>query len=139
MRAEGTFAVASYQPTDVTPAVDVALGVDVGVATMEKAYAGEVIGRSGTLFSSAFDPARGIGTYVAIEAFEGSLGGVEGTFAFAHAATTTGGNERLHELLVIVPGSGTGGLAGIEGGGGMAVEPDGTHRIWFDYSLPSGP
>ena len=26
-------------------------------------------------------------------------------------------------------------LAGITGGGGMTVDADGTHRIWFDYEL----
>ncbi|MEU7727363.1 DUF3224 domain-containing protein [Streptomyces sp. NPDC040724] len=31
--------------------------------------------------------------------------------------------------------SGTGELAGIAGAGGMAVDADGTHRIWFDYQL----
>ncbi|MGG2465044.1 DUF3224 domain-containing protein [Streptomyces sp. RGM 3693] len=34
-----------------------------------------------------------------------------------------------------VPGSGTGELVGITGVGGIAVDPDGTHRIWFDYDL----
>ncbi|WP_324615422.1 DUF3224 domain-containing protein [Streptomyces sp. NRRL S-920] len=38
-------------------------------------------------------------------------------------------------FVVIVPGSGTGELAGITGTGGIAIDPDGTHRIWFDYDL----
>ncbi|QRX96700.1 DUF3224 domain-containing protein [Streptomyces sp. A1-5] len=37
--------------------------------------------------------------------------------------------------FVIVPGSGTSELAGITGAGGIAVDADGTHRIWFDYGL----
>ncbi|WP_326699914.1 DUF3224 domain-containing protein [Streptomyces sp. NBC_01754] len=34
-----------------------------------------------------------------------------------------------------MPTSGTGAPAGISGGGGMAVDADGTHRVWFDYDL----
>jgi hypothetical protein len=26
-------------------------------------------------------------------------------------------------------------LAEISGGGGLAVDADGTHRVWFDYEL----
>lgn len=106
----------------------------VGVATMRKEYEGEVTGRSATLFTSAFDHARGTGTYVAMESFEGVLDGLEGAFNFAHSATTLG-EGRQSEFFVIVPSSGTGELAGITGTGGMAVDADGTHRIWFDYEL----
>ncbi|MET7710184.1 DUF3224 domain-containing protein [Micromonospora sp. NPDC005189] len=30
---------------------------------------------------------------------------------------------------------GTGDLTGIRGTGGMTVDEDGTHRIWFDFEL----
>jgi Protein of unknown function (DUF3224) len=36
-----------------------------------------------------------------------------------------------------VPSSGTAELSGITGHGGLAIDADGTHRIWFDYDLPS--
>jgi hypothetical protein len=69
-----------------------------------------------------------------MESFEGSLQGVAGAFDFAHSATTlgTGGQD---EFFVVVPGSGTGALTGITGSGGMAVDEDGTHRVWFGYEL----
>ena len=81
---------------------------------MEKTYTGDVVGRSATLFTSAFDAAAGIGTYVAMESFEGSLDGAPGTFNFVHSATT-GGTDRSAEHFAIVPSSGTGDLAGIRG------------------------
>ena len=90
--------------------------------------------RSNTIFVSAFDAAASVGTYVALESFDGALDGRGGTFNFVHSATTTGA-ERMEELFAIVPGSGTAELAGIRGSGGMAIDPDGTHRIWFDYDL----
>jgi Protein of unknown function (DUF3224) len=134
MRAEGTFQVKSFLPTELVPEPAVETGTPVGVATMEKSFEGEVAGRASTLFTAAFDQAAGIGTYVAMESFEGSLNGHDGTFNFAHSATTTG-TDRLSEYFLIVPSSGTGGLAGISGGGGIAVDADGTHRIWFEYEL----
>lgn len=70
-----------------------------------------------------------------MESFEGALGGHEGgTFNFVHAASTTG-DDRANEFFTIVPSSGTAALAGISGGGGLAVDEDGTHRIWFDFEL----
>ena len=136
MRADGKFKVVSFNAAQVPPDVEVATGLPVGVATMEKRFDGEVVGRAATVFTAAFDQGTGVGTYVAMESFEGSLGGVEGAFNFAHSATTTG-TDRSAEHFAIVPTSGTGGLAGISGGGGMAVDADGTHRIWFDYELPA--
>ena len=124
----------SFTPTELSPEPAVATGLPVGVATMEKRYEGEVQGRSATLFTAAFDQSSGVGTYVAMESFEGSLSGVEGTFNFAHSATT-GGTDRSEEFFTIVPTSGTGALTGIRGAGGMAIDADGTHRIWFGYEL----
>jgi hypothetical protein len=46
------------------------------------------------------------------------------------------GTNREAEFLVIVPTSGTGALTGITGTGGLAVDEDGTHRIWFNYEIP---
>ncbi|MFB9903663.1 DUF3224 domain-containing protein [Allokutzneria oryzae] len=133
MRASSTFKVSTFAPTQVdAPPVTTAL--PVGVSTMDKHYDGEVTGRSTTLFTAAFDHTTGAGTYVAMESFEGSLHDRSGTFNFAHSATTLG-EGREGEYFVIVPTSGTAGLAGISGTGGIAVDADGTHRIWFDYEL----
>lgn len=134
MRATGTFTVKAFAPAEVRPDPDVPTGLPVGVATMEKHFEGEVAGRSGTLFTSAFDQAAGVGTYVAMESFEGALQGRQGAFNFVHSAATSG-TGRAQEFFAIVPASGTGELAGISGGGGMAVDADGTHRVWFDYDL----
>lgn len=69
-----------------------------------------------------------------MESFAGSLNGRAGAFNFAHSATTLG-TDRRNEFFVVVPGSGTGALSGITGSGGMAVDEDGTHRVWFDYEV----
>lgn len=133
MRVTGTFEVADFTPAPV-PAFDIKTAVPVGVATMRKRFEGGISGRSATLFTAAYDAATETGTYVAMESFEGSIDGHEGAFNFAHAATTRG-DGREAEYLVIVPGSGTGALAGMHGSGGLSVDADGTHRIWFDYEI----
>ncbi|WP_194817651.1 DUF3224 domain-containing protein [Nocardia sp. XZ_19_385] len=135
MKAIGTFSVTAFVPTDVAPDPPIETALPVGIATMEKEFAGEITGRSATLFTSAFDMASGAGTYLAMESFEGTLGGRTGAFNFAHSATT-GGTDRSDEFFLIVPNSGTGELAGITGTGGLNVDAEGGHHIWFDYELP---
>ncbi|MFE2878534.1 DUF3224 domain-containing protein [Streptomyces roseus] len=134
MRADATFTVTAFVPTELKPEPAVATGLPVGVATLEKHFEGEVTGRSATLFTAAFDQTTGVGTYVAMESFEGTLHGREGAFNFVHSSTTSG-SDRTAEFFTIVPSSGTADLAGISGAGGMSVDADGTHRIWFDYQL----
>jgi hypothetical protein len=68
----------------------IATGLPVGIARMEKRFEGEVSGRAATLFTATFDQTTGVGTYVAMESFEGLLNGAAGTFCFAHSATTAG-------------------------------------------------
>ncbi|MCU7722970.1 DUF3224 domain-containing protein [Actinoplanes sp. KI2] len=135
MRATGTFEVANFTPAAV-PSGDVKTAVPVGVATMTKTFAGDISGRSSTLFTAAYDQTTGVGTYVAMESFEGSIDGLEGAFNFAHSATTLGDNREA-EFFVIVPGSGTGDLTGITGTGGLSIEADGTHTLWLNYEKTS--
>ncbi|MEV0267083.1 DUF3224 domain-containing protein [Streptomyces sp. NPDC050617] len=137
MRATGTFTVKAFVPTELKPEPPepaVSTGLPVGVATMEKHFEGEVAGRSATLFTAAFDQTTGMGTYIAMESFEGSLHGRTGSFNFVHSATTSG-SDRTAEFSTIVPSSGTGELAGIAGASEIAIDADGTHRIRFDYQL----
>ena len=134
MRANGTFSVKAFNPASLTPEPAITTGLRVGVATMEKHFEGDIAGRSATLFTAAFDQATGVGTYVAMESFEGTVDGRRGAFNFVHSATTTG-QDRSSSYFAIVPSSGTGALAGISGTGDLAVDADGTHRVWLDYEL----
>lgn len=135
MHVTGEFRVSSFTPSALNPSpIDVPTGLPTSVATMETHYQGQVTGRSATIFTSAFDHQRGVGTYVAMESFDGSLDGVTGTFNFVHGATTSG-SDRTDEHFLIVPFSGTGDLASIRGSGGVAIDDDGVHRIWFDFEL----
>lgn len=103
---------------------------------MVKTYAGDVTGRSITQFSSAFDQAAGIGSYVALESFEGSIGGRTGTLNFVHAASTSG-EDRSDEYGLIVAGSGTGELAGATGTSACRWIP--TAPIGWPSTSPTDP
>jgi len=134
MITEGTFTVSGFAEVPITQEQPVVTALPVGVATMVKTFTGGVEGRSTTVFTSAFDPERSIGSYVAMESFEGSLDGRGGAFNFMHSASTSG-SDRHAEHVTIVGSSGTGELAGITGGGALEIDADGTHRIRFDYTL----
>jgi hypothetical protein len=134
MKASGTFRVTRFVPAEVAPEPSIVTALPVAVAQMEKHFEGEIVGRAATLFTSAFDGAAGVGSYVALESFEGSVQGRSGAFNFIHSASTRG-TDRADEFFVIVTSSGTGELKGIRGSGGMRVETNGTHHIWFEYEL----
>ena len=134
MRATSSFTTSDYRPEErETPVVT---GVDVGIMTFSKTFAGDIEGRAETLFTSAYSHETGTGTYLAMESFAGSIGGRSGTVNIAHTATTTG-DDRTHHQMVIVPTSGTGDLAGITGTGSLDIDPDGTHHFTLDYELPT--
>ena len=134
MISEGTFTVSGFAGVPVEQERPVTTALGVGVATMAKEYAGGIAGRSTTLFTSAFDPELGVGTYVAMESFEGELDGRAGSFNYVHSASTRG-TDRFDEHLAIVPSSGTGELAGIAGRGAITVDADGIHRLRLEYTL----
>lgn len=130
--SSATFTTSDWEPLDWAP--DITTGLATGHLRMTKTYSGEVDGRSVTQFISAFDQDRGIGHYVAMESFEGTVDGRAGTFNFVHAASTTGADRR-DEYGVIVAGSGTGELTGITGTVALTVDADGTHRMAFTHHL----
>ncbi|GAA2740788.1 hypothetical protein GCM10009868_04300 [Terrabacter aerolatus] len=132
MLSTSTFTTSDFDVTDYVP--DVTTALPTGHLRLRKTYAGDVAGRSVTQFTSAFDQASGVGTYVAMESFEGTVAGRRGAFNFVHAASTTG-TDRDHEYGLIVPGSGTDELAGIEGTVRLRIDDDGTHRMDFDHNL----
>ncbi|WP_415205739.1 DUF3224 domain-containing protein [Rudaea sp.] len=77
--------------------------------------------------------AKGSGGYVAIERVTGTLAGRRGSFALQHNATMTNGTPYLN--IIVVPGSGTGELAGLDGTMKIVIEAGGKHFYEFDYEL----
>jgi len=91
-----------------------------------KVWAGGMDGASRGIMLSAGDPGSGTAGYVALETFDGNIGGRRGTIALQQFGTMGNGEAVLRYELV--PGSGTGELAGF-GGVLELVAGDGTHEV----------
>jgi hypothetical protein len=84
--------------------------------------------------------AKSSGVYVAIETFAGTLQTTSGekksgSFALHHTGIMTNNSPELD--IRVVPGSGTGQLAGISGKMNIIIAPDGKHTYDFEYILPA--
>lgn len=130
-RATGSFLVDTkpLTPYNSSPAAG------VGRLSIDKQYHGDMEGTGKGEMLTAGNPAAGSAGYVAIEYVTATIRGKKGTFALQHSGTMDRGALSL--TISVVPGSGTGGLAGIAGTMNIVVE-SGKHSYAFDYSLPSG-
>ena len=106
-------------------------------AIVDKRYHGDLDGEGRVRLlmcrASADGPLENAG-YIAMEQVSGTLGGRKGTFVFHHwgiaeagAPPRTGGH--------VVPGSGTGELAGMSGTMEIHVDGDGGHTLALDYEI----
>jgi hypothetical protein len=83
---------------------------------------------------AAHEPLTGAGVYVAIDRVAGTLHGKGGSFLIAHRGMRNSEGQELE--IVIVPGSGTGQLAGITGTVGIEIVNK-DHFYSVTYELPS--
>ena len=98
---------------------------------LTKTWTGEAEGASHGTMLTAGDPETGSAGYIASELFEGSLDGRTGTLALQQLGTMADGEPTLTYL--VVPGSGTGELAGITGTLSIVeIHDDGRHEVRFD-------
>jgi hypothetical protein len=101
--------------------------------TIDKAFEGDLEGRSyGEMLSSMGLPEGNAG-YVAIERFKGSLHAKNGSFSLMHYGRMENGSDSL--VLEVVPGTGTGDLAGIKGSMLIIIDSLGRHSYIFEYDI----
>lgn len=128
--ARGTFEV-KMQPLTFE-------GVDaqakLGRMTIDKQISGDLVATTQGQMLSAMTDVKGSATYVAIEHVSGTLHGKRGSFVLHHSGVMNRG-ARSHSVQV-VPDSGTGELAGIEGTFKIDIV-DGKHLYEFAYRLPA--
>jgi|SRR3954471_17067256 hypothetical protein len=122
--AHGTFEV-TITPHDSDDAIG-----RLGIA---KTWSGDLAGTGHGLMLSAGDPAQGRAGYVALEIVEGTLNGRSGSFALQQLGVMSDGDQELR--YDVVPGSGTGELAGIRGTLALTIEDDGSHRYDLAYTV----
>jgi Protein of unknown function (DUF3224) len=128
--AEGTFDVKTspIAPDDATA------GTTIGRYALDKHFHGDLEATSKGEMLGAGNPASGTAGYVAIEQVTGKLDGHSGSFAMQHSGTLDHG--KLELTVKVVPGSGTGDLAGISGSMTI-IAAGGKHSYAFDYELSS--
>jgi hypothetical protein len=129
-RATGTFEVKmTPQATDDYTAAGSALSR----FTFDKQFHGDLEATSKGQMLAAGDYASGSAGYVAMERVTGTLSGRSGAFLLQHSATMDHNVPSLS--ITVVPGSGSGQLAGISGTLNIRIE-GGKHFYDFDYVLP---
>jgi len=108
-------------------------GVNLGHMSIDKAFHGDLEGRSRGEMLSAITSTRGSAGYVAIEQVNGILAGRKGGFVLQHFGIMDRGKNRL--ILEVIPDSASGELEGLTGSMAINIE-DGKHFYEFDYALP---
>jgi hypothetical protein len=108
----------------------------LGRMSLDKQFHGDLEAASKGEMLSFMNREAGSGGYVALERVTGTLGGHSGSFVLEHTATMDHGAPELN--IVVVPGSGTGELAGISGTMKIRIE-SGKHFYDFDYTIPAQP
>ncbi len=131
-------AVSSFQVTgwEQVPYDDGTAGPAMSRATVKKAFEGDLEGESTAELlmcqADTSDLSAGAG-YVASERVTGRLGDRDGTFILQHWGVSAAGTQRTGGH--VVPGSGTGDLAGLTGDVVVAVDADGAHTLTLDYEI----
>ena len=108
-------------------------GSKLGRMSIDKTITGDLVATTVGQMLSAMTEVQGSAGYVAIERVEGVLGGRAGTFVLQHTGTMNRGTPSLS--INVVPDSGTGDLAGLDGRFDIIVA-EGKHRYEFTYTLP---
>ena len=101
--------------------------------SIDKTFSGDIEGTSRGQMLAAHTGVEGSAGYVALERVTATIDGREGSFALQHMGAMRRGEPGL--TIAVVPDSGTGDLAGIDGTMELRVEA-GVHHYTFEYSLP---
>jgi len=113
------------KPYDEPPAGPALVRIHV-----EEDFSGDIEG-SGVVEFLQSQRADGSASFVGIERVSGSLGGRSGTFLFQDQGTLEG--STVCGSWFVVPGSGTGELAGLRGEGGFTAQLGQGADITLDY------
>jgi hypothetical protein len=117
---------------DETPYAELGGSKRLVRSTMNGSYEGDVTGESSTEFLMAYS-SDDLATYVGIERVEGSVGGRSGTFVMQVTGTFAGGLAR--HTSTVIPGAGTGDLAGLRGLGSFEAPMGQTAETTLDYDF----
>jgi hypothetical protein len=120
------------QPAGPETAAVEGSGTQLGRMLLHKRFDGDLQGTGEGQMLTAVSDTPGSAGYVVIERFVGTLHGRAGSFVFQHSGQMDRGAQQL--VISVVPGSGSGELAGLAGRFMLRIE-NGRHLYDFDYAL----
>jgi hypothetical protein len=118
---ESSFEITNWAETDLVEG-----DVRVYRTDVSKRFSGDIEGTSEAWLVMTVTPS-GPAAYVGLEVFDVSIEGRRGTFVLKHDATATSDGQEAS--WVVVPGSGTGDLASLEGTAQIERHEDGSHTF----------
>ncbi len=101
-------------------------------AHIKKSFHGDLSGTGNLMYVMTYLDS-GVASFMGFEKVVGSLGERTGSFVLRHAGTFDG--EKATAEYEVVPGSGTGELAGLSGTGGFSAGHAEEHDLTLDYEL----
>ena len=107
-------------------------GAELSRVHISRTFSGELEGKSTAELMIA--KSEGGGGYIGHDRISGTLGDRSGSFVFQHGGIM--GPDGVSNTGTIVPGTGTGELAGITGEGTMLADDEGNHTLTLEYELP---
>jgi uncharacterized protein DUF3224 len=122
--ARGTIEATDWQDEPFIQSLSRPHGVDL--------YHGDLEAEA-TWAGASFAAADGSGTFVSLQRMHGRLGDRSGSFVLAVDGAFKGGET--HASLRVVPSSGTGGLASLQGDGRLTYVSGGQSSYTLEYSF----
>ena len=126
-RAAAVITVHKYEPAAYDEPAD---GPALTRIHVEESFSGDITGDGAVEFLQAAR-ADGSASFVGIERVTGELGGRSGTFLLQDAGTVR--DNMVSGDWFVVPGSGTGQLAGLRGEGGFRADLGESAQVTLDY------
>ena len=126
-RANAVITVQTYEPAAYDEPAE---GPALTRIHVEESFSGDISGAGVVEFLQAAR-ADGSASFVGIERVTGAVGGREGTFLLQDAGTVE--NNVVSGDWFVVPGSGTGSLAGLRGTGGFRAKLGEGAQVHLDY------
>jgi hypothetical protein len=129
-RASGTFKIQGW---DEKPYDEIEGGRKLTQASVKQAFAGEVEGEGAVEWLMCYRPDQ-TADFVGLQRIVGRIDGRSGSFVLLQTEGTFDGKEAKGRLSV-VPGSGTGELEGLRGGGEFRAPHGGEPSLSLDYDF----
>ncbi|MEW2415436.1 DUF3224 domain-containing protein [Streptomyces sp. NPDC046866] len=132
IRTTGRFTFADWEEQPVGPAGS---APRLARSTVVNSFTGGIEAPSTSCAYTITYTGESVGTFTGVELLSGSVDGHTGSFALEQHGTFDAGGTRC--TFEVVPGSGTGGLAGLSGSGGFEYRHGETSVPYvMTYALP---